>query len=103
MAQENKSSLLKNWRFWAALILAPVIGFAAWRGGVTTYDVFLKWRSESLAGEAVKLAGSGKNSEARQAVSKSLEYYPANPDALRLLAGNTDTLVAPAIGKPQLR
>lgn len=86
MALENKPSLLKNWRFWAALILAPIIGFAVWRGGVTTYDVFLKWRSESLAGEAVKLAGSGKNSEARQAATKSLEYYPANPDALRLLA-----------------
>ena len=86
MAHETKSSPLKNWRFWAALILAPIIGFAAWRGGVTTYDVFLKWRSESLAGEAVKLADSGKNSEARQAATKSLEYFPANPDALRLLA-----------------
>lgn len=86
MAHENKSSPLKNWRFWAALILAPIIGFAAWRGGVTTYDVFLKWRSETLAVEAVKLADSGKNSEARQAATESLEYYPANPDALRLQA-----------------
>lgn len=86
MAHETKSSPLKNWRLWAALILAPIIGFAAWRGGVTTYDVFLKWRSETLAVEAVKLADSGKNSEARQAASKSLEYYPANPEALRLQA-----------------
>jgi len=86
MAQETKPSPLKNWRFWAAVILAPVIGFAAWRGGVTSYDVFLKWRSETLVGEAVKLADSGKSSEARQAATKSLEYYSANPEALRLLA-----------------
>ena len=86
MAHETNSSPLKNWRLWAALILAPIIGFAAWRGGVTTYDVFLKWRSESLSVEAVKLADFGKNSEARQAATKSLEYYPANPEALRLQA-----------------
>ena len=64
MAHKTKLTLLKNWRFWAALILVPVIGFAAWRGSVTTYDVFLKWRSETLAGEAVKLAESGKSSGA---------------------------------------
>jgi len=86
MSHENKLSPLKNWRFWAALILAPIIGFAAWRGGVTTYDVILKWRSERLATEARRLADSGKSAEARQAAEKSLEYYPANPDALRLLA-----------------
>lgn len=86
MDQETKPSVLKNWHLWAALILVPVIGFAAWRGGVTTYDSFLKWRSEALAGEAMKLAGSGKSSVAKQVAKKSLEYFSANSGALRLLA-----------------
>jgi len=86
MDHENKTSLLKNWRFWAALILAPIIGFAAWRGGVTTYDVFLNWRSERLAAEAGELASAGKSAEARQAATKSLDFNSANPEALRLMA-----------------
>jgi tetratricopeptide (TPR) repeat protein len=86
MDHENKASPLKNWRFWAALIFVPIIGFAALRGGVTTYDVFLNWRSERLAFEAAKLASVGKSTEARQAATKSLDFNSANPEALRLLA-----------------
>jgi len=86
MSNENKSSPLKNWRVWVALVVVPIIGFAAWRGGMTVYGEFLKWQSNRLAIEAAALVASGKATEARRSARESLEYNPANPDSLRLLA-----------------
>lgn len=86
MSDENKTSPLRSWRVWVAVLVLPIIGFAAWRGGVTMYDGFLKWRSERLALEASEFLAVGKSSEARLCATKSLECHPANPEAMRLLA-----------------
>ena len=50
------------------------------------YDGYLKWRSGRLAAEATEFLAAGKSAEARRSVTKSLECYSYNPDALRLLA-----------------
>jgi tetratricopeptide (TPR) repeat protein len=68
------------------VLLVPIIGFAAWRGGVTMYDGYLKWRSDRLVVESSEFLAAGKSGEARRCAEKSLECHPANPDALRLLA-----------------
>jgi Flp pilus assembly protein TadD len=86
MSDKTKSSLFRNWRFWVAVVLLPIVGFAAWRGGVTVYDLFLNWRSERLAIQASDLFGAGKSAESRAIAAKSLDCNPANPDSLRLLA-----------------
>ena len=86
MSDKTKSLLFRNWRFWVAVVLLPIVGFAAWRGGVTVYDLFLNWRSDRLAIEALDLFGAGKSAESRAVAAKSLECNPANPDSLRLLA-----------------
>jgi tetratricopeptide (TPR) repeat protein len=86
MSNENKTSPLKNWRVWVALVVIPIIGFAAWRGGLTVYGEFLKWQSNRLGVEAAALVASGNAAEASRTARESLEYNPANPESLRLLA-----------------
>ncbi len=86
MSKDNKTSLLKNWRVLVAVVFFPIIGFAAWRGGLTVYGEFLKWQSNRLAIEAGGLVASGKVAEARRCALESLDYNSSNPDSLRLLA-----------------
>jgi hypothetical protein len=57
MPDKTKPSFFLNWRLWVAVVLLPIVGFAAWRGGVTVYDLFLNWRSDRLAIEASVLNG----------------------------------------------
>lgn len=86
MSEQTKTPPLRSWRVWVAVLLVPIIGFAAFRGGETIYDGYLKWRSDRLVVEASEFLASGKSGEARRCAEKSLECHPANPDALRLLA-----------------
>jgi tetratricopeptide (TPR) repeat protein len=86
MSEQTKTPPLRSWRVWVAVLLVPIIGFAAFRGGETIYDGYLKWRSARLVVEASEFFAAGKSGEARRCAEKSLECHPANPDALRLLA-----------------
>ena len=76
-----------NWRVLVAAVLLPVVGFAAWRGGVMVYGEVQIWRSNRLAAEALDLFVRGDKAASRLAAESSLSCNPRNIEALRLLAG----------------
>jgi tetratricopeptide (TPR) repeat protein len=75
------------WKLLALVVALPLVGFAAWRGGVMVYGEFQVWRSGRLAAEAADFLLRGDPAAARLSAEASLRNNPRNIDALRLLAG----------------
>ncbi|MFM8365047.1 MAG: tetratricopeptide repeat protein, partial [Verrucomicrobiota bacterium] len=84
---EPVRSSFPKWKILALVVILPLVGFAAWRGGVMVYGEVQIWRSTKLAKEATDLFLRGDKSASRLAAESSLRCNPSNIEALRLLAG----------------